>query len=62
MARNLGGEHMDKEKKELVMRTAESYTKKTEIEKAFMLGYMVKKMQLKELETDFVKKPELMMK
>lgn len=53
---------MDKAKKELVTRTAESFTKKTEIEKAFMLGYMVKKMQLKELETDFVKEPELMMK
>lgn len=41
---------MDKEKKESAMRAAESFVKKTEIEKAFILGYMFKKIQLKELE------------
>ena len=41
---------MDKEKKESAMRTAESFVKKTEIEKAFILGYMFKKIQLKELD------------
>lgn len=41
---------MDKEKKELAMRTAESFTKKSEIEKAFILGYMINRMQLKEMD------------
>ncbi len=41
---------MDKEKKESAVRTAESFVKKSEVEKAFILGYMVKRMQLKELE------------
>lgn len=50
---------MDKEKRESAMRTAESFVKKTEIEKAFILGYMVKKMQLKELEENWTNAPEL---
>lgn len=39
---------MDKEKRESERRTAESFIKKTEIEKAFILGYMVKITQEKE--------------
>lgn len=37
---------MDKEKKESAVRTAESFVKKSEVEKAFILGYMVRRMQL----------------
>lgn len=43
---------MDKEKEELVMRTAKSFVKKSEIEKAFILGYMFKKMQFKSIFND----------
>lgn len=50
---------MDKEKKESARRTTESFMRKTEIEKAFILGYMVKRIQLKELEDSWTKKPEL---
>ncbi len=57
-----GGKHMDKEKKESVRQTTENFLKKTEIEKAFILGYMVKRMQLKELDADSVNTPELVMK
>ncbi len=53
---------MDKEKKESVRQTTENFLKKTEIEKAFILGYMVKRMQLKELDADSVNTPELVMK
>lgn len=44
---------MDKEKKESAVRTAESFVKKSEVEKAFILGYMVRRMQLSDLETGF---------
>lgn len=50
---------MDKEKKESAVRTAESFVRKSEVEKAFILGYMVKKMQLKELEECRTNAPEL---
>ena len=50
---------MDKEKKESAMRTAESFVRKTEIEKAFILGYMFKRIQLKELEESCASEPEL---
>ena len=40
---------MDKEKSESARQITESFVKKSEIEKAFILGYMVKKMQIKEL-------------
>lgn len=53
---------MDKEKKESAMRTAENFVKKSEIEKAFILGYMVKRMQLRELETELTEEPGLAMK
>ena len=43
---------MDKEKEESVMRTAKSFVKKSEIEKAFILGYMFKKMQFKSIFND----------
>lgn len=39
---------MDEEKNKVIERVAESFTKKTEIEKAFILGYMVKISQEKE--------------
>ena len=58
----LGGEFMNKEKKEAAKRTTENFIKKSEIEKAFILGYMVKRMQLKELEESNVNAPELMAK
>ncbi len=51
---------MDKEKKESAKRTTEGFLKKSEIEKAFILGYMVKRMQIKELETSLVEEPELL--
>ncbi len=50
---------MDKEKKESAVRTAESFVKKSEVEKAFILGYMVRRMQLSDLETGFTKESEL---
>lgn len=50
---------MDKEKEESARRTTESFLKKSEIEKAFILGYMVKRMQTKELEIGLVEEPEL---
>ncbi|MCI8316394.1 MAG: hypothetical protein HFH74_15445 [Lachnospiraceae bacterium] len=50
---------MDKEKEESARRTIESFLEKSEIEKAFILGYMVKRIQLKELETGLVEEPEL---
>ncbi len=53
---------MNKEKKEAAKRTTENFIKKSEIEKAFILGYMVKRMQLKELEESNVNAPELMAK
>ncbi len=53
---------MDKEKKESAKQAAENFVKKSEIEKAFILGYMVKRMQLKELDADSVNTPELVMK
>lgn len=57
--RKQGGKLMSEqerqEKKESARRTTESFVRKTEIEKAFILGYMVKRMQLKELtEPEFV--------
>ncbi|MBO5030649.1 MAG: hypothetical protein J6C19_02400 [Lachnospiraceae bacterium] len=39
---------MNEEKNKVIERVAESFTKKTEIEKAFILGYMVKISQEKE--------------
>ena len=53
---------MDKEKEESARRTIESFLEKSEIEKAFILGYMVKRIQLKELETGLVEEPELVVK
>lgn len=53
---------MDKEKKESALRTAENFVKKSEIEKAFILGYMVKRMQLGELEAELTEEPGLAMK
>ena len=50
---------MDKEKEESARRTIESILEKSENEKAFILGYMVKRIQLKELETGLVEEPEL---
>lgn len=50
---------MDKEKKESAVRTAESFVKKSEVEKAFILGYMVRGMQLSDLKTEFTKDLEL---
>jgi len=50
---------VDKEKEESARRTIESFLEKSEIEKAFILGYMVKRIQLKELETGLVEEPEL---
>ncbi|MEZ3517775.1 MAG: hypothetical protein K1W37_21710 [Lachnospiraceae bacterium] len=50
---------MDKEKEESARRTIESFLEKSEIEKVFILGYMVKRIQLKELETGLVEEPEL---
>lgn len=53
---------MGKDKQELIRRTTESFVKKSEIEKAFILGYMVKRMQIKELEADLTKESELVVK
>lgn len=53
---------MDKEKKESALRTAENFVKKSEIEKAFILGYMVRRMQLREPETELTEEPGLAMK
>lgn len=50
---------MDKEKRESAVRTAENFVRKSEVEKAFILGYMVKRMQLKELEESLTDKPDL---
>lgn len=50
---------MDEEKKESAVRTAENFVKKSEVEKAFILGYMVKRIQLKELEESQVDELEL---
>ncbi len=50
---------MDQEKKESVVRTAENFVKKSEVEKAFVLGYMFKRMQLKELEESRMGESEL---
>lgn len=50
---------MNKEKEEFAVRTAESFVKKSEIEKAFILGYMVKRVQLKELEKKWETEPQL---
>lgn len=57
--RKQGGKLMSdqerQEKKESARRTTESFVRKTEIEKAFILGYMVKRTQLKGLtEPEFV--------
>lgn len=49
---------MNEEKNKVIERVAESFTKKTEIEKAFILGYMVKILQEKE-KKQAVKEPEL---
>ena len=50
---------MDKEKEESARRTIESFLEKSEIVKAFILGYMVKRIQHKELETGLLEEPEL---
>ena len=54
--------YITKGKKESAKQAAENFVKKSEIEKAFILGYMVKRMQLKELDADSVNTPELVMK
>lgn len=51
---------MDQEKKESAVRTAENFVRKSEVEKAFILGYMVKRMQLKELDESWADEPELL--